>query len=308
MTDDASPENLRKFLESDDPAMVRMGISLAKGAGVEITVKDLEALLKNKNREIVQIGFTFAAENDMENKVVENILFLTSDEMDYDTKIEIIGSALDMLDWKEIYHQIEYDDRIEDSGSGNYTFKKIFWDSLKWASKEQEILHWFAGQDREDVGRGQIIKAIERLAEMADSGMNLPETVDLIISASYQDKVYYAAYRALFDVFFFCEEEDQFRIAKHFIENSRFGYFEDIKEYFDETEILIEVLQQSNYLEWPYGLPDRDTDIITKLGEIGDKRAVEPITIFLKSNGEKLDLIQQKAAKEALRKLGHEVE
>jgi HEAT repeat protein len=33
MTDD-SPENLRKFLESDDPAMVRMGLSMAKGSGV----------------------------------------------------------------------------------------------------------------------------------------------------------------------------------------------------------------------------------------------------------------------------------
>ena len=31
MTDDASPENLRKFLESDDPAMVRMGIAMARG-------------------------------------------------------------------------------------------------------------------------------------------------------------------------------------------------------------------------------------------------------------------------------------
>ena len=31
MTDDASPENLRKFLESDDPAMRRMGLSMAKG-------------------------------------------------------------------------------------------------------------------------------------------------------------------------------------------------------------------------------------------------------------------------------------
>ena len=30
MTDDTSPENLRKFLENDDHAMVRMGISLAK--------------------------------------------------------------------------------------------------------------------------------------------------------------------------------------------------------------------------------------------------------------------------------------
>ena len=31
MTDDTSPENLRKFLESDDPALVMMGLSMAKG-------------------------------------------------------------------------------------------------------------------------------------------------------------------------------------------------------------------------------------------------------------------------------------
>ena len=34
MTDDASPENLRKFLESDDLAMRRMGLSMAKGSEV----------------------------------------------------------------------------------------------------------------------------------------------------------------------------------------------------------------------------------------------------------------------------------
>ena len=34
MTEDASPENLRKFLKSDDPALVQMGLSMAKGAGV----------------------------------------------------------------------------------------------------------------------------------------------------------------------------------------------------------------------------------------------------------------------------------
>ena len=31
MTDDASTENLRKFLESDDPAMRRMGLSMRRG-------------------------------------------------------------------------------------------------------------------------------------------------------------------------------------------------------------------------------------------------------------------------------------
>ncbi len=33
MTEDTSPENLRKFLESDDPAMRMMGLSMAKGTG-----------------------------------------------------------------------------------------------------------------------------------------------------------------------------------------------------------------------------------------------------------------------------------
>lgn len=32
MTEDTSPESLRKFLESDDPAMVRMGLAMAKGS------------------------------------------------------------------------------------------------------------------------------------------------------------------------------------------------------------------------------------------------------------------------------------
>ena len=34
MTDDTSPKNLRKFLESDDPALITMGLSMAKGVGV----------------------------------------------------------------------------------------------------------------------------------------------------------------------------------------------------------------------------------------------------------------------------------
>ena len=39
MTDD--PENLRKFLESDDPAMVLMGLSMAKGTKVILEVVPL---------------------------------------------------------------------------------------------------------------------------------------------------------------------------------------------------------------------------------------------------------------------------
>ena len=34
MSDKTSSKNLHKFLESDDPAMVQMGLSMAKGSGV----------------------------------------------------------------------------------------------------------------------------------------------------------------------------------------------------------------------------------------------------------------------------------
>ena len=64
MTEDTSPENLRKFLESDDPAMVLMGLSMAKGAGVEITVKDLECFLKrfleSDDPAMVRMGISLA--------------------------------------------------------------------------------------------------------------------------------------------------------------------------------------------------------------------------------------------------------
>ena len=65
-----SPENLRKFLESDDLAMVRMGLSMAKGADVEITIKDLERFLKSKDIEAVITGVMFAIEAGISNELI----------------------------------------------------------------------------------------------------------------------------------------------------------------------------------------------------------------------------------------------
>ena len=62
MSEDTSPENLRKFLESDDPALVRMGISLAKGAGVEVTAEDLKHFLKSDDIEAIKTGVLLAKE------------------------------------------------------------------------------------------------------------------------------------------------------------------------------------------------------------------------------------------------------
>lgn len=43
MTEDTSPENLHKFLESDDPALIMMGLSMAKG--IDFTDDLLEEIL-----------------------------------------------------------------------------------------------------------------------------------------------------------------------------------------------------------------------------------------------------------------------
>ena len=71
MTEDASPKNLRKFLESDDPALVRMGLSMAKGAGVPEELSgdcDDFAILVSALFELVGLD--------------SGIVFLTNDEGD----------------------------------------------------------------------------------------------------------------------------------------------------------------------------------------------------------------------------------
>jgi HEAT repeat protein len=82
MTEDASPENLRKFLESDDPAMVRMGLSMAKGTGVKVTVKDLEHFLKNEDIETIKTGVMLADEADIGDEAMEMLCEALGDEDD----------------------------------------------------------------------------------------------------------------------------------------------------------------------------------------------------------------------------------
>jgi HEAT repeat protein len=71
MTDDASPENLRKFLESDDPALVGMGISMARGLGMEVTIKDLDHFLKSGDLETVKTGLMLADEAGIGDEVIK---------------------------------------------------------------------------------------------------------------------------------------------------------------------------------------------------------------------------------------------
>ena len=65
MAEDTSPENLRKFLNSDDPAMARMGISMAKATGIEGTFKDLEHFLNSEDIGTVRNGAMLMEETDI---------------------------------------------------------------------------------------------------------------------------------------------------------------------------------------------------------------------------------------------------
>ena len=85
MTDDASPENLRKFLESDDPAMVRMGLSMAKGSGVPEELLGLVAGLymheDNSIRESAKSVFmNFASDEPIAKEEFISLIDSLSDE------------------------------------------------------------------------------------------------------------------------------------------------------------------------------------------------------------------------------------
>ena len=74
---DTSPENLRKFLESEDPALVRMGLSMAKGMGVpeEQLPTILRLYMWNDNKTIraaAKSVFNKNAPAEIQAKVKEN--------------------------------------------------------------------------------------------------------------------------------------------------------------------------------------------------------------------------------------------
>ena len=76
MTEDASPENLRKFLESDDPAMVMMGLSMAKnGMPDELLPEVLDLYMWNDDNTIrtaARAVFTKYASKELQSNIKKN--------------------------------------------------------------------------------------------------------------------------------------------------------------------------------------------------------------------------------------------
>ena len=107
MTEDTSPENLRKFLESDDPALVRMGLSMAKGMGVheELLPIILRLYMWGDDKTVRAVAKSFFnkyASEEIQAKVKENwkasyrTLSIAGDKF-----LEVIRSLVDIFSYQD---------------------------------------------------------------------------------------------------------------------------------------------------------------------------------------------------------------
>ncbi len=281
MTEDTSPENLRKFLESDDPAMVRMGLSMAKGIEYKVALEDIRIF-----REM--------------NKFIPEFLILVEEN-------NLLDEPLHIWITHEKYH---------------FNDPEPFWEivqEIEWENEPlyKEILFYISSRKHTEFDWHAIVKAHELLTVFAndsDGGIKT-DIIEILIQASEQDSNGYGgegvwtAFNALRNIIFACEVSDQRIIARHLIGLNKFksdtfidmiGYEDDVV--MDVPPMMFDCLENSE--NWPeplppdYKVPDREVNIIQTLGVLGDKRAVEPITKFLKKNKDWEEV--QDAGKEAL--------
>jgi hypothetical protein len=315
MTDDASPENLRKFLESDDPALVRMGLSMAKGAGVEVTVEDLKHFLKSDNTETVRTGFMLAEEIGMVNEAI-NMLF---EEGDYDYQILAdVGEPVIETLTRDLMSDENQPDR-------SYTRKDLL---------EILILHTYNHPTRY---RDDPI--METICDIVDEGHMDGYDSTSLGGMGYQDDREFAHFLIEFlSGSGYSRAADSIRRI-HGWNSSDGTYYrvihgvadwcyevegtsrEDSREFADALEYCVQcfgtITEGGN--EFPLSgdkamkrlIRELDEDncdcpdiLIKTLGEIGDKRAVEPLIERLKDEVWAVTNDTRLAAAEALDKLG----
>jgi HEAT repeat protein len=274
MTEDTSPENLRTFLESDDPAMVQMGLSMAKGAGVEITVKDLEHFLKSEDVEKIKTGVMLADEAGIGDEAMDMLCCRLVP--DFDEIADII--------WEE---------RGEDIENNLWMLGQI--GDKRAVSSLGDILESTDAQEQ-----GWLDSAVWALGEIGDENVCLPLT-DLFLR-TIRDPVHGHEKSLREDIRFILSNYVPFLI-------------EMLEEYLDVSvvlalgeignalavEPLIKVLNSDGTVAGDKYVRE---EAARALGEIGDERAVEPL---IKALGDEDDYVRE-ATKEALKKLGHEVE
>ena len=136
MTEDTSPENLRKFLESDDPAMVRMGLSMAKGIEKpkdyhHTLVQTLQRLLTENvfdNSAMIMMGLSIVETIEIPEELFPHLAILTIDLIGHGKggkAEEIRNKAIEIADTNDILYGFGVDAEFWSLGNADLIVKHL---------------------------------------------------------------------------------------------------------------------------------------------------------------------------------------
>ena len=193
MTEDTSPDNLRKILESDDPAMVRKGLSMVKNTDLSENLKGHENIIALLIIDAKDESEWFTLYNKIEHIV------------GYGNYVGLFWDALNCLPVA-----------FESLGKKE--------DSYELAdNKKLKILSWLVSMHHDSVGYHTQQQAMQNLTSWAadeHSQQILKEIAEvLILYASRGDKdvesIEMLANDGLKDMLIFCDDDVQILVAQH---------------------------------------------------------------------------------------------
>jgi HEAT repeat protein len=312
-----SPENLRKFLESDDPAMVRMGLSMAKGSGVpdELLPTILGLYMWDEDKTVRAASksvFTKYAPAEIQAKVKENwkasyrtnmtpdskhVYFLDGSLRKLDKFLKVISQFLEAFKSQDDFAIIVLEPLIKALGDkdrghnaaealGDIGDKRAVEPLIKALSDGGQEVRESAARALGEIGDKRAVKPLIKALEDEDYSVRAiaagalgnigdKRAVEPLIKA-LKDKDFNVRYKAA---------KDNLTLGTGKITISEFA-----------KRVKVNAMP-SERSEARYRAAEA-------LGNIGDTRAVEPLTKTLEDG----DRDVRNTAKEALKKLGHEVE
>ena len=338
-----SPENLRKFLESDDPGLVRIGLSMAKGSGLpeELLPTILRLYMWNDDKTIRSAAksiFNTSTPAETQAKIKNNwkvsyrTLSITGDKFP-----EAVSPLIEAFKSQDEFAQIVLEPLIkalEDEDA--YIRENTIYALEKIGDKRAVQPLIKALGDKNPWNRQIVVKVLgkigdKRAVQPLIKALRDKNGVSRVIFALGQigdRRAVEPLIRALED-----KNEDIRQDAINALGNigdkravePLIRALEDKEEYFRQdaakalgkigdkiaVESLIKILEDTNLKPVIYGHSADDgyrehirQNAAEALGNIGDKRAVEPLTNTLRDEDSEL----VGTVREALKKLDHEVE
>ena len=274
MTEDNSPENLRKFLKSDDPAMVRMGISMAKGTESpedyhQTLLQTLQRLLESHEPEMRRMGLSLEA-SDIPEEFYKNVFGLSLWDPEEENR-EAAGKLVEEIGMKNI---TEFPGWLEPFEKGDV----------------DEEVRYYAACALGEIGDKRAVEPLIEMLSYEDGAENVPWDVvkalgeigdkragePLIEMLFYNPSIVYVP-KAL-DKIGWVPETDRQRAAYSIAA-------EDWKSVVECGESAVEALIKllTPRVDWWMTKP-----AVEALGEIGSARAVEPLIEMLSVEGDNI--------------------